>query len=293
MTVPDLDPADFLPVQGRFGPGGDAYLVLPRVLLQNMPVWWQRQLITLLDLYDTATENVVQPASYDVRVVEPREVGTLDYRELHAAGCCASYDQMLATDRYFGPDGGELIGADLVLVPQDDPLPPHEDGRTRIPLLAPAADPDAGRSATARADGIRARRDPNTQDTTFDLHWRDTDGAAESFDVDCPELGELLAGNQASTRPWLLTAPYATVGGTPANPVVAVRLTRAGLLAEALFTTRDPRTLCFAGGTVSAARHTLSSPCATVPELLAAMDTATATARRRVLRRSRVRPTEG
>lgn len=120
------------------------HLVLPRVLLQSMPDWWQSQFVRLLEQYDAATRHVERPQAYEVvaaRIVEydclsEGEMKLLDVDVQEPEG-----DDRDSQRLYYDRNGTEHLGWHRALVPCHDPLPPYDRGRTRIPLNIPKDTP--------------------------------------------------------------------------------------------------------------------------------------------------------
>lgn len=57
------------PVHEWFGLSYAAYLVLPRSVMQSMPVEWQRQMVALLEEADESLGHLYGANEYDVRLV--------------------------------------------------------------------------------------------------------------------------------------------------------------------------------------------------------------------------------
>lgn len=109
-----------------FGLSYANYLVLPRTLLQSMPDAWQERLVELLDQYEDAFHDVEQAEAYDVtpgRVVAAEE---LSKRQRLWAG--VTEEDGVLYDR----DGDELHPYSRVVVPEPDPVPHYNRGRTRV-----------------------------------------------------------------------------------------------------------------------------------------------------------------
>jgi hypothetical protein len=139
-----LPPAD---IHTWFGLTYSNYLVVPRTLLQSMPVWWQHQFTALLDDLEAAFAHVPQAPAYQVTAAEEREVSDLTPAELQAAGISVSEPERDRTGPADWPvptwhdtrAGRELQPWERVLLPVNDPVPPYNRGRTRI---EPQADDD-------------------------------------------------------------------------------------------------------------------------------------------------------
>ena len=57
-------------IHEMFGLAYASYLVLPRVLLQSMPVRWQRRFVKMVRELETAFQHVERPQDYWVRTRE-------------------------------------------------------------------------------------------------------------------------------------------------------------------------------------------------------------------------------
>ena len=123
-----------------FGLSYANYLVLPRTLLQSMPLRWQHQLTTLLDDLQAAFAHIPQAQAYQVTAAEEREVSDLTPAELQAAGVSIEEPGRNHADPEDWPlptwhdtrTGHELQPWERVLIPVTDPVPACNRGRTRI-----------------------------------------------------------------------------------------------------------------------------------------------------------------
>jgi hypothetical protein len=139
-----IPPAD---IHTWFGLSYANYLVLPRTLLQSMPLWWQHQLTAMLGDLDEAFAHVPQAEAYQVTAAVEREVSDLTAGEHAAAGITAAPRCYLDHDHEDGTDcepwmswtdsqGRDLDPCERVLIPADDPVPAYNRGRTRIERAA-------------------------------------------------------------------------------------------------------------------------------------------------------------
>jgi len=115
------------PVHQYFGLSYSSNLVLPRVLMQSMPLEWQHRMVSVLRDFDTAFEGVERPAEYEVKPVEWSAPEDLSADELRAAGVLVVDDDPDDPDNiectYFY-DGNEIESWHRVIpVPARDPLP--------------------------------------------------------------------------------------------------------------------------------------------------------------------------
>lgn len=133
-----------------FGLSYANYLVLPRTLLQSMPVRWQHHFTALLGDLETAFAHIPQAQAYEVTAADEREVCDLTPAELQATGISIEEPCRNRTDPGDWPlpawrdtrTGRELRPWERVLVPVTDPVPAYNRGRTRVKPLA--ADDETG-----------------------------------------------------------------------------------------------------------------------------------------------------
>jgi hypothetical protein len=99
------------------------YQVLPRVLMQSMPLEWQERMVTCLQEMREAFRHVEQAPGYKVEPVDwqyPEDLGT---SQREARGI--AYDEK--TGEYFDDVGNVLQGCS-VPVPAREPLPHYRRG---------------------------------------------------------------------------------------------------------------------------------------------------------------------
>ena len=151
MTITPTHPTDG-PVHTHFGLTYANYLVLPRTLLQSMPIAWQERIVACLDELHVAFAHVPQAEAYEVIAGTEHIIDEMDDDQLRAAG--------VEVDRYGGERpppklGGEALfdweeqheteptyfhtrlGRDMqdhehVVIPGGDPVPHYNRGRTYI-----------------------------------------------------------------------------------------------------------------------------------------------------------------
>lgn len=148
MTDTTYPPDDRLngPIHGWFGLTYSNYQVLPRTLMQSMPIEWQQRAVALFEELRAAFEHIEHPQAYDVRAAREREYGDLSDDELKAIGATREekphHDDGFEEEpdevdvRFYDRDGDEHDGWERALVPCADPIPHYNRGRTYVaPLL--------------------------------------------------------------------------------------------------------------------------------------------------------------
>lgn len=142
------------PVHTWFSLSYSNYQVLPRTLMQSMPVEWQERIVRCLEEISDAYTHIEQPESYIVQASVEREVMELDEQQLAEQGYTETwYDEE-------EPNGLDAIGVDMaeweaehelpdgpvyhdpsgqgvpwdhrVQIPVPDPIPHYNRGRTYI-----------------------------------------------------------------------------------------------------------------------------------------------------------------
>ena len=128
------------------------YLVLPRTLLQSMPVDWQQRMVASLDELRAAFEHIPQAEGYKVEAATSHEVSDLDGPQLAQLGITEDWyrgetppdgldadmlkEWEAAHEDPDGPvyyrDGQEVAGDEWVQLPAADPVPHYNRGRTYI-----------------------------------------------------------------------------------------------------------------------------------------------------------------
>lgn len=120
------------PVHLYFGLSYSSNLVLPRVLMQSMPLEWQHRMVDCLRDLDTAFHGVERPAEYEVKPVQWTAPDDLTAEELRQAGVEVVDDNPDDLDdvgcTYFY-DGNEIESWHRVVpIPAADPLPHYRYG---------------------------------------------------------------------------------------------------------------------------------------------------------------------
>lgn len=123
------------PVHEWFGLSYSSYQVLPRVLMQSMPVAWQRQMVGLLEQLRDAFSHLEQAQAYDVQAATEVEASSLTEAQRKATGVTEEWegDEEDGEFVYHDANGDELESWSRVLVHVAEPLPPYNRGRTRVP----------------------------------------------------------------------------------------------------------------------------------------------------------------
>lgn len=143
------------PIHGWFSLTYANFLVVPRAVLQSMPVEWQEQFVGLLEELFAAYQHVEFP-DYEVTTVEDRYVNELSVQERDRLGI--THEERLddeapdgltedspdwwkwVKDVYIDRNGNELNGGEHIGVPVADPiphyrhsyLPPDEEAIARV-----------------------------------------------------------------------------------------------------------------------------------------------------------------
>ena len=122
------------PVHEWFELTYSSYQVLPRVLMQSMPIEWQQRMVACLEEMQQAFEHIEHPEGYKVEPVRWEYPGDLSLAERKWLGIgCNRDDEEDAVEvvetEYYDRDGNHLDRhAASVAVPVRDPLPPYRRG---------------------------------------------------------------------------------------------------------------------------------------------------------------------
>lgn len=131
------------PVHEWFGLSYSNYQVLPRTLMQSMPIGWQERMVACLTELRDAFEHVPQAEVYEVQAATEHIVEDMAPSQLTAAGITADYTVHPGNPDgapTYHRDGEELDAQARVLLPTVDPVPHYGRGRTYIePRTAEAA----------------------------------------------------------------------------------------------------------------------------------------------------------
>jgi hypothetical protein len=147
----EIHPTDG-PIQDWFGLSYGNYQVLPRTLMQSMPIEWQERMVACLEELHDAFQHVPQAEVYDVTAATELTVGDMTAPQLELAGIDRDWYRgetppARLTDDELGewqaehenPDGPtysrngmELDPHERVLLPTADPVPHYNRGRTYI-----------------------------------------------------------------------------------------------------------------------------------------------------------------
>jgi hypothetical protein len=130
------------PIHTWFGLSYCNYQVLPRTLMQSMPIEWQERMVACLEELNDAFDHVDQAEVYDVIAATEHIVDEMTPAELERAGIDVTDEWSIdnpdrAPQYHLRKDGTDLEGQDRVLLPCADPVPHYNRGRTYIePRLA-------------------------------------------------------------------------------------------------------------------------------------------------------------
>jgi hypothetical protein len=123
------------PIHAWFGLTYTNYLVLPRAVLQSMPLKWQQQFVACLEELDEATGDLPTDSVYDVRVLarEPELIhppceecdGAGEDDEGNKCERCGGEGDADDSPRH---ETAEEVGF------KPDPIPHYNRGRTRLDL---------------------------------------------------------------------------------------------------------------------------------------------------------------
>jgi hypothetical protein len=121
------------PVHGWFGLTYSSYQVLPRVLMQSMPLEWQHRMVACLEEMRAAFEHVEKPDSYKVEPVEWVAPSDLSEAQMRLVGVTRDFadedEEDDATTVYHDRDGTELDEyRECVALPVGDTLPGYRHG---------------------------------------------------------------------------------------------------------------------------------------------------------------------
>lgn len=145
------DPTDG-PVHEWFGLSYSNYAVLPRTLMQSMPVEWQERMVACLEELHDAFEHLDQPEAYRVEAATEHIVGKMTDAQLEEARITEDWyggqtppeglseddlaewraEHEKAAPTYYDADGNEIDQHFRVLLPAPDPIPHYNRGRTYI-----------------------------------------------------------------------------------------------------------------------------------------------------------------
>ncbi|MFF3547116.1 hypothetical protein ACFYXD_35425 [Streptomyces platensis] len=140
------------PVHMHFGLSYANYLVLPRTLMQSMPIEWQERMVACLDELDAAFQHVEQAEVYKVQAGTEHIVSEMTDIELKmaqvtvdrfggerppsklAGEALLEWEEQneAAEPTYTGQHGIELDANERVTIPTLDPVPHYNRGRTYV-----------------------------------------------------------------------------------------------------------------------------------------------------------------
>lgn len=151
VQIPDHLADEPEPIHAHFGLTYANYLVMPRTLLQSMPVEWQRPFVALLEQFDAAFAHVERARCYDVTAGVEREIGDLSNAEMKVLGVQSpegepsldenedAYERWRQDARWLYR-GDEYESWERIVFPTPDPVPHYQRGRARVePRMTGAA----------------------------------------------------------------------------------------------------------------------------------------------------------
>lgn len=122
------------PIHTWFGLTYSNHQVLPRTLMQSMPVEWQTRMVACMEELRAAFEHVDQPDGYEVTPGEWTYVNECSDDQLRRAGVTLAQDfefddeGEVVSERQWLWRGDDLHDGDYVFVPGDDPIPHYRRG---------------------------------------------------------------------------------------------------------------------------------------------------------------------
>lgn len=151
MPEPATHPTDG-PIQDWFSLSYSNYQVIPRTLMQSMPIEWQQRMVACLEELREAFGHVPQSEVYKVEAATEHIVHEMGFDLLEEAGITEDWyggetppeglsDDDLsewkaiheeAEPKYYAPDGREMDPRERFLLPAADPVPHYNRGRTYI-----------------------------------------------------------------------------------------------------------------------------------------------------------------
>jgi hypothetical protein len=116
------------------------YLVLPRTLLQSMPLEWQHRFVAQLHELDAALGHHPQASVYEVTAARECEISELSPEEIALLDVVVvEPDENEETESSYSDSAyyykGQQVDYDYrVLIPVPDPIPHYNRGRTLLPI---------------------------------------------------------------------------------------------------------------------------------------------------------------
>ncbi|WP_225825645.1 hypothetical protein [Streptomyces naphthomycinicus] len=167
------------PIHEWFSLSYSNHLVLPRTLLQSMPIEFQERMVACLTELHAAFEHVPQAEVYEVHAATEHIISEMGSDLLEEAGITEDwYDEPVPEDlspfdlaewkaehekgepTYYDRDGNEVDPHSRVLLPAPDPVPHYNRGRTYIQPRSAGPDPCSGcRYATCASCRVAAPSD--------------------------------------------------------------------------------------------------------------------------------------
>jgi len=128
--MPELHPTDG-PVHTWFGLSYTNYAVLPRTLMQSMPISWQDRMVACLEELTDAFAHIPQAEVYEVHAGTEHLGSDMDPELARQTGIEVTEDESADRLRYFR-DGRELDPNEYVVIRRADPVPHYNRGRTYL-----------------------------------------------------------------------------------------------------------------------------------------------------------------
>ncbi|MCG5464320.1 hypothetical protein MED01_002486 [Micromonospora sp. MED01] len=130
------------PVHHFFGLTYSNYQVIPRALMQSMPVEWQERMVACIEELQAAYTHLDHPDTYEVTAAVECEYSDLNDADMRQLGItqpdAADGDGDEIPDVFYDKRGDEHQSWERLLVPRvgGDPIPHYDRGRT---FVEPAA----------------------------------------------------------------------------------------------------------------------------------------------------------
>lgn len=126
------------PIHTFFGLSYSSYQVLPRTLMQSMPVDWQQRMVTCLNELRDAFEHIEHPDTYKVTAAVECTYSDLNATDMAELGItqpdAPDGENDEPEDVFYDKDGTEHQAGETLLTPRlgGDPIPHYNRGRTFI-----------------------------------------------------------------------------------------------------------------------------------------------------------------
>jgi hypothetical protein len=130
QATPKIHPTNG-PVHTWFGLSYTNYQVLPRTLMQSMPLEWQQRMVACLEEMHDAFQHVPQADVYDVQAGDEHMVEDLTPTQLAEQDITKTWHEDEGRTVYRNKDG-QMDRCEYVFFPKPDPVPHYNRGRTYI-----------------------------------------------------------------------------------------------------------------------------------------------------------------